>query len=126
MTCVQEEALRSTESTALEMNGERGLFRSERSAWVSNFSCRFKLSARQESVLQVMIDGRSFKQIAIELSISEITARRHAELLYKKCGIRNQRELLALLTRTLMQEMFALAAVVACAPPGAPMKRRFG
>ena len=79
------------------------------SAWVSGFSRRFKLSARQEIVLQVLIDGKSVKQMAFELSISEVTARRHAGELYKKCGTRNQRELLALLARMLIQDVFAFA-----------------
>lgn len=72
---------------------------------MSGFSRSFHLSARQETVLRLLIDGVSMKQIAVELSVSQVTTRRHAEELYRKCGARNQREFLALLTRTLIQEL---------------------
>lgn len=80
------------------------------SEWVARFSRDFKLSVRQETVLWLLVDGISVKRIAGELSISEITVRRHIEELCKKCGTRNQREVLALLARTLMKEVFLLTS----------------
>lgn len=71
---------------------------------LGEFSGRFGLTARQSRVLCMLFRGVSPKQIAAELSISYSTARRHAEELYRKCGTRNQRELLALLARTLHGE----------------------
>jgi DNA-binding NarL/FixJ family response regulator len=95
-------------SNSIAREDEQEAASSGSSAWVSGFSRSFKLSSRQETVLRFLVDGISIKQIAVELSISKVTARRHAEELYKKCGARNQREVLALLTRTLMAELFCL------------------
>ena len=71
---------------------------------VCEFSTRFRLSARQDCVLRMLVGGVAPKQIAANLRLSPSTVRRHAEELYRKCGARNQRELLALLARTLLAE----------------------
>ena len=71
---------------------------------IEAFAKSFGLSARQTCVLRLLVDGVAPKQIAVLLRLSPNTVRRHAEELYRKCGKRNQRELLAFLTRTLMQE----------------------
>lgn len=71
---------------------------------VDEFSRRFRLSARQDCVLRMLVGGTAPKQIAASLRLSPSTVRRHAEELYRKCGARSQRELLALLARTLIAE----------------------
>jgi DNA-binding NarL/FixJ family response regulator len=95
------------ESNSTDGKEEQTALSSRSSAWVSEFARSFKLSSRQETVLRRLVDGISVKQMAAELSISAVTARRHAEELCRKCGARNQREVLALLTRTLMDEVLS-------------------
>jgi DNA-binding NarL/FixJ family response regulator len=76
---------------------------------LNEFSRRFGLTARQSCVLRFLFRGVASKEIALALSISHSTARRHAEELYRKCGTRNQRELLALLARTLHEAALGAA-----------------
>lgn len=63
------------------------------------FSVQYRLSGRQRQVLNMLVAGSSPKEIAKRLALSPITIRRHAEELYRKCGVRCQRELLALIAR---------------------------
>jgi DNA-binding CsgD family transcriptional regulator len=77
----------------------------ENSEWMSDFSRRFALSARQQMVLRMVIGGMALKQMAAELSVSGTTVRRHAQELCRKCGTRGQKELLALIARTLLREV---------------------
>jgi DNA-binding NarL/FixJ family response regulator len=69
---------------------------------VSGFSNQYRLSQRQKQVLTMLVGGTAPKDIARRLAISPITIRRHAEEIYRKCGVRCQRELLALIARTTM------------------------
>jgi DNA-binding NarL/FixJ family response regulator len=66
------------------------------------FCQRFSLTSRQRSVLHMLVSGRSQKEIAVNLSVTPATARRHAQELYRRCGTRSQRELLALVVRAMM------------------------
>jgi DNA-binding CsgD family transcriptional regulator len=61
---------------------------------------RYQLTPRQRQVLTLLIAGSPPKKIAECLAISAPTMRRHAEELYRKCGVRSQRELLALVARS--------------------------
>lgn len=60
-----------------------------------------RLSQREREVLDLLIAGRAPKEIAGELCISASTVRFHAVRLYKKCAVRGQREMLALVARVL-------------------------
>ncbi len=48
------------------------------------------LTAREEQVLALAAVGRSSRQIAAELTISEKTARNHLEHIYTKTGVSNR------------------------------------
>jgi len=60
-----------------------------------------RLSQREREVLDLLIAGRAPKEIAGELCIAASTVRFHAVSLYKKCAVRSQREMLALVARVL-------------------------
>jgi DNA-binding CsgD family transcriptional regulator len=53
-------------------------------------------------VFAMLVHGIAPKQIAVLLRVSHTTVRRHAEDVYRKCGVRSQRETLALFARTIM------------------------
>ncbi len=69
---------------------------------VAGFSERFRLTPRQDGIFAMLVGGLAPKEIAGRLSLSHITIRRHAEDIYRKCGVRSQREMLALFARTMM------------------------
>jgi len=60
-----------------------------------------RLSQREREVLDLLIAGRAPKEIADQLCISASTVRFHSVGLYKKCAVRGQREMLALVARVL-------------------------
>jgi DNA-binding NarL/FixJ family response regulator len=62
----------------------RGLSEAERSA----------LSARELEVLEALVEGKSPKEIAAALFISQHTARNHLRSIYAKLGVHSQLELL--------------------------------
>jgi two-component system nitrate/nitrite response regulator NarL len=53
------------------------------------------LTAREQAILNHMAAGRSNKQIAQHLGLSDITVRHYLTALYAKCGVTNRGELLA-------------------------------
>jgi DNA-binding NarL/FixJ family response regulator len=61
------------------------------------------LSQREREVLDLLIAGRSPKEIAGELCIAASTVRFHAVGLYKKCSVSGQREMLALVARVVLR-----------------------
>jgi DNA-binding NarL/FixJ family response regulator len=68
----------------------------------SDFCRTFKLTPRQTSVLTMLIEGIAPKEMAERLSLSPVTVRRHSEEICRRCGVRNQRELLAFFVRSIM------------------------
>jgi DNA-binding CsgD family transcriptional regulator len=60
-----------------------------------------RLSQREREVLDLLIAGRAPKEIAGDLCIAASTVRFHSVGLYKKCRVRGQREMLALVARVL-------------------------
>jgi len=68
---------------------------------VAAFSNRFALTRRERQVFASLVAGRSQKETAAALGIAESTVRFHAIGSYSKCGVRNQREMLALFARSL-------------------------
>lgn len=67
------------------------------------FSNRFALTERERQVFAALVAGRSQKEMAAALGIAESTVRFHAAGSYTKCGVRNQREMLALFARSLQR-----------------------
>jgi DNA-binding NarL/FixJ family response regulator len=65
--------------------------------------CRtFKLTPRQTSVLGMLIEGMAPKEMAERLALSPVTVRRHSEEMCRRCGVSNQRELLAFFARSII------------------------
>ena len=54
------------------------------------------LSARQKDVLEGIIDGKSRKEIAADLFLSENTVKMHTSSLYRVLGVNNRDELRSL------------------------------
>jgi|ERR1017187_2200363 DNA-binding NarL/FixJ family response regulator len=69
---------------------------------IADFCTRFGLTPRQRAIFALLVEGLAPKEIADRLSISNVTIRRHAEDIYRKCAMRSQRETLALFARTVM------------------------
>jgi len=53
------------------------------------------LTKRESDVLQLLLLGKTNKQIALDLSISDYTVRNHVSSLLRKCGVRTRMELIA-------------------------------
>lgn len=52
-----------------------------------------KLPKRQQQVFDLLIDGKSVKEIAYDLNLEDSTVKLHLRCIYKKYGVRNMREL---------------------------------
>ncbi len=52
-----------------------------------------RLSFREQEVLEFLVRGKSYKEIAFVLSISTETVKKHASNIYKKTGTHNKVEL---------------------------------
>ncbi len=52
-----------------------------------------RLSFREQEVLEFLVKGRSYKEIACVLCISTETVKKHASNIYKKTGTHNKFEL---------------------------------
>ena len=63
------------------------------SAWVDAASADHGLSAREQEVLALLAEGKSLREVAQALVISEGTAKTHASHIYEKLGVRNKRDL---------------------------------
>lgn len=57
------------------------------------------LTRRESDVLQLLLLGKTNKQIALDLSISDYTVRDHVSALLRKRGVRTRMELIASKTR---------------------------
>jgi DNA-binding CsgD family transcriptional regulator len=71
------------------------------------FADRFHLTAREREVFASLVVGRAQKETAAELGIAASTVRFHAVGSYAKCGVQNQREMLAFFARWLQQSYAA-------------------
>jgi DNA-binding NarL/FixJ family response regulator len=60
------------------------------------------LTPAQSRVFALLVGGLAPKDIAQHLRVSHTTVRRHAEDIHRKCGVRSQRETLALFARGIM------------------------
>ncbi len=69
------------------------------------------LSFRQAAVLDLVTDGKSNKQIAWELSISETTVKAHMTAILRKLGVNSRAQAIVLLQRNMGQEPHANSIV---------------
>lgn len=49
-----------------------------------------KLSYREEEVLKLLFQGKTYREVAKELFISPETVRNHAHRIYKQLGVKNK------------------------------------
>ncbi|NLE15121.1 MAG: hypothetical protein GX626_04535 [Spirochaetales bacterium] len=61
---------------------------------IENFHERFKLSEREQEIIQLLVDGLSYKEIAYELSLSPRTVETHVYRIFKKCSVNTKLELI--------------------------------
>jgi Response regulator containing a CheY-like receiver domain and an HTH DNA-binding domain len=57
------------------------------------FSSRYGLSQRESEVIRHLLEGRSYKEIMFELSISMPTVKSHVSSIYRKTGCNNKMQL---------------------------------
>ena len=69
---------------------------------ISGFTDRFRFTPRQGQVFRLWLEGLAAKDIAAELSLSNGTLRRYSRGIYQKCGVRSERETLALFVRSML------------------------
>jgi DNA-binding CsgD family transcriptional regulator len=62
---------------------------------------RFGLSPRQAKLTALLFSGRSVKEAAILLGITEGSARQYLKLIFRKTGARRQADLVRLVSRAL-------------------------
>jgi DNA-binding NarL/FixJ family response regulator len=60
-----------------------------------NSGALMELTKRESDVLQLLLIGKTNKQIALDLSISDYTVRDHVSSLLRKRGVRSRMELMA-------------------------------
>lgn len=59
----------------------------------------FLLTEREKEIALLLIEGKTYKQISLELFISMPTVKTHAGNIYKKCDVNSRHELTVLMTR---------------------------
>ncbi|MBE6040048.1 MAG: helix-turn-helix transcriptional regulator [Clostridiales bacterium] len=64
--------------------------------YVISFAAAYGLSQRETGLLRLILDGRTNKEIADELYISDNTVKFHVRNLLHKTGCSNRKELLSL------------------------------
>jgi len=79
---------------AIEKDLERRLLKSRQCEVQSRLD---KLSEREREVKRMLVDGKSLKQIAVELGISHQTVAKHRARILEKLKVRSEPELLRLL-----------------------------
>ncbi len=77
---------------------DRLLFSGE--SLVEKFSIDYKLTEREREVFNLMLEGKSTKQIGLELYISPGTARNHISNIFQKTGTHSRMELLSEFNRS--------------------------
>ncbi|MBP7460079.1 MAG: helix-turn-helix transcriptional regulator [Candidatus Delongbacteria bacterium] len=60
---------------------------------VSHFSQAYELSKRESEIVLLLLEGKSYIQIASELFISPETVKTHLKKIYRKSGVSNKMEL---------------------------------
>lgn len=67
---------------------------------VEELARRYGLTEAETSVFAYLARGHALKQIALDLSISESTAKYHRRNVYQKCGVSSRQELINLVERS--------------------------
>jgi DNA-binding NarL/FixJ family response regulator len=62
------------------------------------FGRQFNLSAREQEVFALLVEGLQLKEVAARLHISSNTARNHNASLFRKCQVNSRQELMHRLT----------------------------
>lgn len=68
----------------------------------ASFMDRYRMTPRQRVVFALLLEGAAPKEIGARLDIAHVTVRRHAQEIYRRCGVQGQRELLAHFANTLL------------------------
>lgn len=68
---------------------------------VDAFARRYRLSPRERELFKMALDGRDTRRIALQLGLSAGTVKNYKQRLYAKLGINGEREIVALLMRSL-------------------------
>jgi len=63
-------------------------------------SLRARLSTMEENVLEGVLAGKTFREVAAGLQVSESSVKTYMKRLYEKAGVRGKADLLAKLTGT--------------------------
>jgi len=71
----------------------------EQTRMISELVLTESLTTRESDVMNLLVQGKSYKTIAAELYISENTIGTHARSIYSKAGVTNRVELMALLSK---------------------------
>ncbi len=66
----------------------------ERTREFEDFSRRFRLTERESEIIVLLLKGRTYKLIAVELYLSENTVKTHLKNAYSKLGVKNKAELI--------------------------------
>lgn len=70
------------------------------------FARRFDLTEAEQGVFSYLARGYALKQLALELHISESTAKYHRRNVYQKCGVASRQELINLVDEMAAQNTF--------------------
>lgn len=70
------------------------------------FAQRFDLTEAEQGVFSYLARGYALKQLALELHISESTAKYHRRNVYQKCGVASRQELINLVDEMAAQNTF--------------------
>ena len=79
----------------------KSVYLPERKEQRGSFIERFRLTEREVDVVELLIAGRSNKEIAAELSLGLATIKTHLHHIFNKTSVQNRSELVALALRTL-------------------------
>ncbi|MDD3457520.1 helix-turn-helix transcriptional regulator [Sphaerochaeta sp.] len=61
---------------------------------IATFQKQYKLSEREQQIVRLLVDGKSYKEIAYELSLSPRTVETHVYRIFKKCSVSTKLELI--------------------------------
>ena len=63
------------------------------------FTTEFSITTREKEIIELLINGFTYKEIGVKLFISERTVNNHITNIYQKCGIGNKIELIKLISK---------------------------
>lgn len=93
---VVEEVKMSTVDESLQRTAETALPHVSESERIAQFSHTYKLTRREEEILEYLIHGRTLPYIADALYVTSGTVKTHVKHIYQKCCVNSRQELLDL------------------------------